>query len=73
MEGKTVTAPIKYRPVCRECRKPFLVIYPQTDPDEPLQHVPVPCPWCGGVTRVPVGSGAARAAQLRIETWKPAA
>jgi hypothetical protein len=66
-EVKAMAAPINYRPVCSECRMPFLVFYLQTDPEEPLQLIPAPCPCCGEVTGVQVGRGAARAAQLEMQ------
>lgn len=52
---------------CVGCGRRFAVVYYQFDPDEPSRTVPVRCPHCDSVNRVPVGSAAALASGYRAE------
>ena len=47
------------------------MVYRQVDRDEPSKPVPVACPYCTAVNRVPVASAAAGGAEYWTEKIGP--
>jgi len=56
---------------CSSCGRRFVVVYRQVDRDEPSKPVPVACPYCTAVNRVPVASAAAGGAEYWTEKIGP--
>lgn len=62
---------VRDRHVCASCAKPFVVVYRQADPDEPMRSVSVACPHCHAVNRVDVASAAASGSRYWTEKPTP--